>query len=182
MTIEETAKLITYISSLWTRAWQGVKGGEASVVKAWADLLEDVPAGAALAAVRAHASTSEWPPTISDIRRAALVSTDIPDWSKSYQTIMYAVRKYGSYESVDGLESLDTVSRTIAERIGWRELCQSEEGDAAIRAHVMKIHQGLQDRGTREALIPGKVMEQLRRLTGGTKVLPEGGAKDVDGE
>lgn len=160
MTIEEAAKLITYITSIWPRTWQGVKGGEAAVIKSWADLLEDVPAGAALAAVRAHAATSEWAPTIADIRRAAIIPQDVPDWSECYRQIMYAVSHYGWTEAAAGLASLSPMARTIAERIGWRELGQSDEGDAAIRAHVMRIHEGLREREARKQLVPFKVQER----------------------
>jgi hypothetical protein len=174
MTMEETAKLITYISTIWPKTFQGIKGGEAAVVKTWADLLEDIPAGAALAAVRAHATTSDWAPSIKNIREAYMMTDGGQTWLQCYQNIMTAVRRFGWYNREDGLDSLDPMARKIADGIGWKALCESDSGDAAIRAHIMKSFEGYSERDRKEKLIPFKVREQLQKLAGGILALKDG--------
>lgn len=171
MTREETAKLIAIMAAAWPK-WLSNAGADAeTIVKVWAEMLSDVPAASAYSAMKAHLSVSEWPPTIHAIRELALTPPETMDSSECYQEIMNAVSTIGFYEKEKAYATMSPVSREVCERVGWRELNQSQEGDSILRAHILKIFDQIKEREKRRVLIPQNVQKQLSGTT--AKLLEE---------
>lgn len=121
----------------------------------WFRQLADIPYETAVVALNKWVAVNKWPPSIADIREAALdVSTDaIPDWSEAWETVLNAIRRFGPYRQTEAMESLDDMTRTVVRRLGFMTLCSSENV-AADRANFRTIYQIMAERKRRDAQLP----------------------------
>ena len=110
--------------------------------------LQDIPYIVAEAALRKWVSTQKWSPSIAEIREMAstIAHGDIPDWGEGWEKVRKAVRKFGLYNERKALESLDPLTRKVVERLGFRELCMSDENDTTFRANFRMIYENLAKR------------------------------------
>ena len=106
----------------------------------WFRELNDIPFDVAEMALRKWVATNKWSPSIADIREmtAGIVNGDPLTWGESWEKVMTAIRKYGSYNKGAALNSLDPITRKCVESIGYTELCMSEN-IMADRAHYQRI-------------------------------------------
>lgn len=106
-------------------------------------------------------ATHTYPPQIAEIRAkcAEYNSPQLKDAGEAWGEVQMAIRRYGYYKSDEALESLSGPVRTAAERIGFRELCLSENPEAN-RAHFFKIYNAIADREAQNAMIPAGILEQ----------------------
>ena len=148
----------------------------------WYKHLEDIPYETAVVALNKWVSVNKWPPTIADLREAALeVSTDaIPDWSEAWETVLNAIRRFGPYRQTEAMESLDDMTRTVVRRLGFMTLCSSENV-AADRANFRTIYQIMAERTRREAQLPEPLRlaiesnrELMERVRAGEGLTPIG--------
>lgn len=121
----------------------------------WYRELEDIPYELAEIVVREWVHTNKWSPTISDIReRAAVLKLgEMEEWSDGWKRVQLAIRRYGSYRELEALESLDEVTRATVERLGYRQLCLSEEPELD-RANFRKIYGSIAERRRKDAALP----------------------------
>jgi hypothetical protein len=161
MTLEQTAKIITLIASVWPKAWANTKGNEAEVIKVWHEMLQDLDAGQVYLSIKHQMATSDWPPTIHEIRKVCTKGARLPSPSEGWQETMTAIRRFGYAQEEEALASCNPVTATVVGRLGWRTMCMAPEGDAAMRAHFMKIYEQVQEREDRIALIPPDVRKAL---------------------
>ena len=127
----------------------------------WFGQLQDIPFQVAEAGLNKWVSLNKWSPSIADIREMACGITrgDMPDWSDAWEEVLRAIRKYGSYRPQEALESLSPLARKATDRIGFLNICQSEN-PSADRANFRMIYEQLADRAKKDALIP----EPLKNL------------------
>lgn len=113
----------------------------------WFRELHDIPYQVAEAALRKWVSTNKWSPSIAEIRETAanIQNGDIPDWGEGWEQVCTAIRKYGSYEPRKAMESLDPLTRQCVERLGFRNLCMSEN-PMADRANFRQCYEILAKR------------------------------------
>ena len=106
----------------------------------WFRELCDIPFEVAEMALRKWVSTNKWSPSIAELREmtSGIVNGDPMSWGESWEKALNAVRKYGSYNKMAALESLDPLTRKCVESIGFMELCMSEN-IMVERAHYQKI-------------------------------------------
>lgn len=106
----------------------------------WYRELQDIPYDVAVLALRKWVATQKWSPSIADIREqaASIVGGEAMTWGESWHNLQEAIRRFGSWNEREALESLDPLTRKCAEYIGFRELCISENV-MADRAHYQKI-------------------------------------------
>ena len=95
----------------------------------WYERLKDIPYKVAETTLNKWAETNKWPPTIADIRELStgIVKGDIEDWGAAWEEVMRAIRRYGVYNMEDGLNSLSPMARLVTQRIGYKNLCLSED-------------------------------------------------------
>jgi hypothetical protein len=88
----------------------------------------------------------------------------VPDWSEGWEQVIKAIRRYGYYDPKGALESLDPLTRECVKRLGFRELCLSEN-PVADRANFRTCYETLQKREQTKqqlALPLQSVIEKLR--------------------
>ena len=134
-------------------------------VMLWYEELSDLDAAATKLAVRKWAATSKWPPTIADIREqvAGFTTPKIKDWSEAFEDARRAVRRFGSYNPTDALNSLDDLTRETVKRLGYHDLCVSEN-HAADRANFRMIYEQLAKRESEERQINKDVKAMIAEL------------------
>lgn len=121
----------------------------------WFRQLEDIPYKLAEAGVQKWVSLNKWSPTIADIREmvASVSLGNTPDWGEAWNEVQVAIRRYGSYRIGDALDSLSPLARKTAERMGFRNLCMSEN-ESADRANFRMIYEQLANRQKQDAQLP----------------------------
>lgn len=147
---------------------------DADSVKIWYELLKDLPYELANIAIQRHMATNKFPPTVAEIRAAAVESVYRPvDWSDGWEQFRKAVSKYGYYQQEAALNSLDDLTRRVVKRLGWKELCMSEN-IMQDRANFRMVYEQEAGRREKETALPKGLHEQIGRLRGTSRQI-EGG-------
>lgn len=133
-------------------------------VALWYEQLKDIPYQTASLALNKWVQSNKWSPSIAEIRELAIMH-DVPDWGEAWEEVMTAVRKYGAYQTSKALESLTPLTRKATERIGFKNICMSEEVGVE-RANFRMIYEKLAERERKEAQLSPKVkglIDQIRQ-------------------
>ena len=145
----------------------------------WYRELQDIPYPIAEAALRKWVNTNKWSPSIAEIREITVdvKHGEIPDWGEGWEQVQRAIRRFGSYRPKEALDSLDPLTRKCAERLGFKELCMSEN-PMADRANFRAIYETLAQRERTSQQIALPLQEAISRIqlqtTGGFKQLGGG--------
>ena len=162
MTKHEFATLAMAIKTYYPR--ENVLPND-KAMELWYIQLQDIPYKLAELAINKWVSLNKWPPTISDIRglAAELSRPDIKDWSAAWDELQMAIRKYGFYGADKAMESLSPLTRETAKRIGFSNLCLSEN-QTADRANFRIIYESLEEREKEDAQVSPKVRELIENI------------------
>lgn len=146
----------------------------------WFQELQDIPFQVAEAALRKWVQTNKWSPSIAEIREqaASVALPEIPDWGEAWEQTIRAIRKYGHYRQQEALESLDPLTRKTVERLGFRNLCASEN-PTADRANFRTIYEMLAKREQTSQVVALPLQEVIGklRIEGRTGFLQIGGGE-----
>ena len=131
----------------------------------WYALIGDLPYDVCAVAIKKFMLTSKFPPTVAEIRELAsgIVNGDPMTWGESWERALNAVRKYGSYNKMEALDSLDPLTRKCVESIGYMELCMSEN-IMVERAHFQKVFEVFAKRAETEKKMPTALLQEINRL------------------
>lgn len=139
---------------------------DADSVKIWYRLLGDLPYELANIAIQRHMATNKFPPTVAEIRQAAVQTVDTPqDWSDGWEQFRRAVGKYGYYQQEAALASMDETTRKVVKRLGWKQLCESENM-MQDRANFRMVYEQEQQRINDNAALPARLQEQIAAIQG----------------
>lgn len=127
----------------------------------WFAQLQDIPFKVAEAGLQKWVSLNKWSPSIADIRNMAsgITHGELPDWGDAWEEVCRSIRQYGSYRAGDALASLSPLTRKATERIGFRNLCMSEN-PSSDRANFRMIYEQLAEREKKNA----QLSEPLKQL------------------
>lgn len=128
----------------------------------WYQMLADIPADIAGMALQKIAATEKWMPSIAEIRQAA-VTVQLPegcDWSSGWDEAQKAMRKYGQYNAAEALASLSEITRETVKRLGFRNLCISEN-PAADRANFRMTYEQLAMQKKQRIQLPEALQKQI---------------------
>lgn len=144
----------------------------APAMELWFNQLQDIPYKVAETALNKWVATNKWSPSIADLREQAneVLNGVIPDWGSGWEQVEKAITRYGSYRPTEALESMDELTRETVKRIGFVNICQSEN-PTAERANFRMIYEQLAQRKKQDAQIP----ENIKMLICNTTLLLEGG-------
>lgn len=121
----------------------------------WYDALKDLDYKATETAVKAWVATNKWSPSIADLREGVnkITQPKIKDWSEAFEEARQAIRRFGWYNPKDALDSLDELTRETVRRMGYHDMCMSEN-HASDRANFRDIYNTLAERKKQERQIP----------------------------
>lgn len=131
-------------------------------VQVWYAMLKDIPQDVLNVAVQRHIMTSKYPPTIAELREACaeISMENIDDWTKAWSNVLDVVSKYGIANGVEGFKQLDSVTQEAVKRVGYWDICNSEN-IAIERASFRAAYEQIVARKKSEAIISGKVIAQI---------------------
>jgi hypothetical protein len=127
----------------------------APTIKVYVSMLEDIPVEVLTVAVEQSIADCEFLPTVRALRDIAFKLTSElssqPTAGEAWGMVKKEIERSGFYRKPHFEEPL--IERTV-ERMGWRELCSSEN-PVADRAHFMKFYESLLGREIENAkLLP----------------------------
>lgn len=144
----------------------------AEAVALWYEELKDLEYQDTYLALRKWVSTNKWSPSIAEIREtvAGITNKTVKDWSEAFEDARAAVRRYGRYNPNEALESLDELTRETVKRMGYYDLCASEN-HSADRANFRDIYNILAERRKNDLQMSPSVLAAIeqtaQKLIGG---------------
>lgn len=132
-------------------------------IELWYRMLADLTRDEFALAVDRHILKSPFPPTIADIRKCAAESTELKrDWSLGWGLVLEAIRKFGYYSEEAALAYLaekDIMTAEVVRRLGFQNLCQSEnlQND---RANFRMAYEVEMDKRREYAALPAGMRER----------------------
>ena len=113
----------------------------------WYEKLKDIPYNVATAVLDKWVDTNKWPPTIAEIRELAaeIQHGEILGWADGWEQVLRAIKTHGMYNEGAALRSMDELTRKAVKRLGFREICLSEN-IGVDRANFRMIYEQLADR------------------------------------
>lgn len=140
---------------------------DAESVKIWYQLLKDMPYEIANVSIQKHMATNKFPPTVAEIRSGAAEITDKShDWSDGWESFRKAVGRFGYYRREEAFASMDEITRKVVKRLGWKELCMSEN-IMQDRANFRMVYEQEQNRAVERAMLPEGLRKQMDALQSG---------------
>ena len=138
----------------------------------WYKQLQDIPFDVAELALNKWVAQNKWSPSIADIREQAtsIKVGNIPDWSEAWEDVMYAIHRYGSYGAVEAMESFNDLTRQVVKRLGFTNLCMSEN-IAVERANFRTIYENLAQRKLKDAQLPDKLVALIDKVSEQSKMI-----------
>ena len=134
---------------------------DADAFNVWYMLLKDLEYDIVNVAIQKYMMTETRIPTPADIRNlcASIVVGDKPIWSDGWEEVLMAIRYHGSYGETEALDSMSDITRQCVKRLGYQNLCRSE--DISIdRANFRMIYEQIANREHEKAKMP-QAMKQL---------------------
>lgn len=140
----------------------------------WRRMLSDLSYEQLSLAIQTHITTSKWAPSIAEIRELA-INQHPRDWGYGWSLVLNCIRRHGSYGIDDAMQELknkDDVTYAVVKRLGFKELCFSENL-AADRANFRMMYDQVSERAVFEVKVPDRLKEIM---DGMTKSITDGGA------
>ena len=163
---QEFATLVLAMQAMYGDEFIGTK----EAMDVWFALLHDLDYQILSKALQKHMLTNKFKPTVAELREiyADLICPVISDWSEGWEQVSKAIGHYGMYRTEEAMESFDEVTREAVKRLGFQNICLSEN-IVADRARFAEIYQAIQQR-KRIAVNIGSALPDLqeavnRRLT-----------------
>lgn len=120
---------------------------DADAFKVWYRLLEDLDYTVAQAAIQKYILTNKFPPTVADIREyvVSVQAGEKRSWSDGWEEVMKAIRHFGIWREEEALKSMSELTRNVVRRLGFRNLCMSENV-TADRANFRAIYEQMAEK------------------------------------
>ena len=131
----------------------------------WFKQLQDIPYQVAEAALNKWVAVNKWSPSIADIRAEAaeIKNGEAPDWGEGWESVLDAIRRYGSYRVDEAMASFEPVTRRCVERIGFLNICQSEN-IAVDRANFRTLYEQLAEKAQKHRQMPPALSQLIAKI------------------
>ncbi len=138
---------------------------DADAVNIWYEFLKDLDYKTCNLAIQKYIMTNKFPPTVADIREmcATVMIGDKQLWSDGWEEVLMAIRKYGYLDEGKALESMSDITRQAVKRMGYQNLCRSEE-IGVERANFRMIFEQIANREHEKAKIPANVQRLIESI------------------
>lgn len=133
----------------------------------WFFQLQDIPYKIAEAGLNKWVSLNKWSPSIADIREMAsgIAHGELPNWGDAWEEVCRAISRYGSYRAGEAVDSLSPLTRKAVKRIGFVNICMSEN-PSADRANFRMIYEQLAEREKKDAQMPEPLKTLIEQIKG----------------
>lgn len=162
MTKDEFKKIALAISTAYpnTQAFNSQDG-----MNIWYMMLSDLDYNIVQPAVLEHISTNKFPPSIAEIREKCTTYTSLPtlDWGEAWERVLYAIRKFGYMDEFGALNYMDEITRKCVKRIGYMNICTSEN-ITADRANFRMIYEQEVNKRKTEGQLPLQLRTQKQQM------------------
>lgn len=133
----------------------------------WFRQLQDIPYIVAETALNKWVATNKWSPSIAEIRGMAVSVTQGEKllWSDGWEKLQAAIRYHGYYAEAEAMASLDEVTRQAVKRLGYKELCMSEN-TMQDRANFRMVFEQIAERKQEKDMLPyslNQMIEEIQR-------------------
>ena len=137
--------------------------GEAMTI--WFKKLRDIPYEVMSAVVNRWIDTKSSPPSIADLRAEANVVVNglPPTWADGWEQVQKAIGRYGYMQREAALASMDEVTRETVRRMGWQQICESENVDA-LRANFRMVYETMSRRVQEGRMISSGTQQKLEAV------------------
>lgn len=131
----------------------------------WYMMLGDLPYEIVQPAILEHISTNKFPPSIAEIREKStnLTVLQIPDWGESWEKVLKSIGRFGYMQEHKALESLDEITKKCVRRIGYQNLCASEN-ITADRANFRMMYELEAQRQKIDNQLPSQLRTQKHEI------------------
>jgi len=170
MSFDDFKVLVKGMKSIWPSE-RFLPDGDS--IKVWYRLLKDLPCDLANVAIQRYALTNKFPPSIAEIREQAALLMDrnlVNDWATGWNQVMRAIGAYGQWSEERALKSMDELTRACVKRLGWKELCMSEN-PVADRANFRIIYEQIQQQKKETAALPVGLLQNIAEITNNLKMI-----------
>ena len=140
---QEFATLVLAMQAMYGEEFIGTE----EAMDVWFALLHDLDYQILSKALQKHMLTNKFKPTVAELREiyADLICPVISDWSEGWEQVSKAIGHYGMYRTEEAMEIFDEVTREAVKRLGFQNICLSEN-IVADRARFAEIDQAIQQR------------------------------------
>jgi len=169
MTTKEAMALLAILREAYPRFYMDVTVQSAkTTAELWAEMLGDVDFQTSKIALKRLIATCKFPPSIAEMREsiAAVLHPPLPDAGDAWGEVNVAIRMYGFYRQQEALATMREPVRLAVLRMGWRDLCMSEN-EIADRAHFFRIYESMQKRLSQSQQLPA-ALSQAKMLAEST--------------
>lgn len=161
MNQSEFAKIASAINTYYPRE-KPFPNKEAAQL--WYEEFKDLSYGDVVMALRRHVNTSKWCPTIAELKEAIVANVaGEKDWGDAWNECVNAIHRYGMYCEEEALDSLDPRTQMVVKRLGYKELCRSEDL-MADRANFRKIYEQVMGNEYEKAALPASLQKQIASI------------------
>lgn len=165
----EVGKLLSVLSAAYPRFEP-----DELTLTVWHEMLGDLEYPIASLAVKTCMLQNTFPPSISEVRKAAvkLMHPQKQSASEAWEIVNRALDKHGYYGQVEAMESLPPLVARVVRVIGFSKMCLSENLGVE-RGQFMRLYDEMSRGQDEEYLLPEKMKAQIAQI--GRLRLPEGG-------
>lgn len=166
MTREEFGKIAAYLKG----AFSGKSFlSDKESVGVWYAELKDLDVNNLWLACRRWVETQKYVPSIKELREfsATIKTGEIPGWEDGWNEVCKAIQSYGMYREKEALASLTEITRRCTERLGFYNLCTSEN-TTADRANFRMIYERMADRERTDTQTNPAILKAIQESGNGT--------------
>ncbi len=161
VTVQEFGTIAAAIKAAWPNANIMPDNKSKDI---WYTMLHDIEYPICLNAIKQLMSTSKFAPSIAEIReRCAGVCHETRDWGAAWDEVLRAIRFHGMYQEQEALLSMSEDTRICVRRIGFQNICLSEN-ITADRANFRMIYEAMTKDKKEMLQLPENVRRDQERI------------------
>lgn len=132
-----------------------------AAMQLWYEEFKDLPYEAVVIGLRRHVNVSKWCPTIAELKDAIVTNVaGEKDWGEHWEIAVKAIQRYGRYQEEEALASMDPLTRQVVKRLGYKDLCGSEN-QMQDRANFRMVFEQVVGNEYERAALPTELQEKI---------------------
>ena len=142
-----------------------------AAIQLWYEEFKDLAYEDVVMALRRHVNTSRWCPTIAELKEALVANVaGEDDWGEHWKAAVNAIHRFGRYREEEALDSMDPMTREVVKRLGYQDLCRSEN-QMADRANFRVVFEQVANNERNKAALPKDLQERIALIGSEAKQL-----------